>query len=517
MSSLLNHSELLAQYEIISDGSFKERLDTYFKDIAVSDLFKEEELRLSGDEVDRFKEAINTIILKGSRVLVVGDYDCDGIMATSIFMRLLAHLKINANYYIPSRTKEGYGLNETIVQTAIDYHFDYIITLDNGIKAKAAIAKAYENGIEVIIIDHHQFEELPKAKAIIHPAFLGPYFDDLCTGGLVYLLSLIYYDDPYSSVLAMLATLADVVRVFGANRSLIKDGLKILNRGDIALNIRALSNVKRYSYDDVVFKIVPKINALSRLDPLCNVNSFIPYFRDGKEDIVTLEKIDIINTLRKDKSLAMVNDARNRVSDKPFILISSDHYLEGLCGLVASRLADEYKRPTLILAKKDGLYKGSGRSPKGFDLYGNLAPLAAHFKAFGGHRQAIGITVDEDGLKKLEEYATQIKSAETKRPKEQVIKITQADMTLENIDLLKLYEPYGEGLRKPLFYLEDPKIKSRYLIKGLYPKYVLANNQELFGFEKSQFVESLSGAIGTLDVSDFCKTKITMSLKEIVL
>ncbi len=517
MSSLLSRSEFDDAYELISGGSLQERFERYYKDIKDEDLSIDREVAFETKASIAFKEELFKIKEEDKRVLVVSDYDADGIMSLSILMRLLDHLKIKANYYIPSRSKEGYGLSVAIVRMAIEYRFDYIITLDNGIIAFEQIKLARENGIKVIVIDHHEFNEAADADIIIHPAFLDEYHKDMCTGGLVYGLSQLFYDDPYSLILAMVASIGDVVPMFRVNRKIIVDGLKLYNANElVAGNIKVLANLnKEATAEDIAFKAVPKINALSRMDPLCNVNHYISYFKDGKLDIAMTERIIKINEMRKSKTNAMIKKAQKAVTDEGFIILDSEDYLLGLCGIVAGKLAEEYKRPAIVL-NKNGVFKGSGRSYGDFDLHGFLAPYKDRFLEFGGHQKAVGITIDEDGLTLLKDITKGFRYSGSKE-KIKIIKISEDELNMENMAYISSFEPYGEGIKKPLFYIDNPDIKGVYLIKGQYPKFSLTCGHELFGFDKDMYGQSLTGAIGTLAVNERCRTKITMSLKQIVL
>ena len=518
MSNLLSRLEFDDQYEVISEGTLKERFVRYFKDVKAEDLKIDQKIDIETEASFHFKEELLKIKREDKRILIISDYDADGIMALSIMMRLLDHLKIKANYYIPSRSNEGYGISLANIKMAKEYGFDYIMTLDNGIIAHEAIGLARSSGIKTIVIDHHEFVTPVNADIIIHPAFLDDYHKGMCTGGLAYGLSKLFYDDPYSLVLAMIASIGDVVEVFRANRKIIIDGLNYYNSDElVASNIKVLANLnKEATAEDIAFKAVPKINALSRMDPLCNVNHYISYFKEGKLDIAMTEKIIQINDLRRSKTNTMVKKAQKALNDDGFIILESEDYLLGLCGIVAGKLAEEYKRPAIILSKDGQYYKGSGRSYGDFDLYGYLSTYKDSFIEFGGHQKAIGITLDDNGLGLLKDVTKDFKYEGT-RQKIKIIRINEDELTLDNMAYIRSFEPYGEGMKKPLFYIDSPNIKGAYLIKGQYPKFSLASGHELFSFDKDMYGEIINGAIGTLDVSDRYRSKITMSLKQIVL
>ncbi len=514
LSNLLSRLEFEEGYELIQDADLKERLLHYYDDVDLNDLKGIDDLKLEGELIERLRAVLKS--LKGKRVLIVSDYDTDGIMSLSIMLRLLDKLEIKTNYRIPSRVKDGYGLNEDIAKIAIDHHFDAVMTLDNGVKAIEALALLKKAGIMTIIIDHHEYEKMPDVDIMIHPALLAQDYQKLCTAGMAFLIQKLYLDDPYSNILAMVATIADVVPVTKANRQIVKDGLALFDeRRDIAENIRILGHARSYDSEAIAFKIVPRINAISRLDPLYNINHFIDYFKDGMIDLKTASMIDDINEERKIKTLAMQKKAKELVEDAPIQFIVSNDFYEGLCGIVAGSLASELKRPCIVL-QGDEVLKGSGRSYGDIDLYSILDRRNDLFLAFGGHKKAVGLTIERSNLSLLKEELRNMK-IDSHITKEKIICIKEEELTLENQELIDSFAPFGEGIHKPLFYLDHPHIKSSYLVKMQYPKFTLDSGHELFGFDKDLYGQVPSGAIGTIDRNSYNKHKLTMSLKRFVL
>ena len=182
----------------------------------------------SMDVIDSFKNHL--LSFKDKRFFIVGDYDCDGICAITIIKKLLDDLNISNNYYIPSRIKDGYGLNKKIVDNAIDNSFDIMFLVDNGIVAYEEIEYAYNNGLKAFIIDHHEYEHAPKVEAYLHPSLFPQEYKDMCAAGLCALLSNSFRYDEISTAYGGLATLADMVSVLGYNRYLIKNTLELLKQ-----------------------------------------------------------------------------------------------------------------------------------------------------------------------------------------------------------------------------------------------------------------------------------------------
>lgn len=525
MSALLKASNLNQDYQLIDnpDLSIQDRLKDYYEDQGLYDkLFDQRDLKLEGTVIEHFVNTINNLINKQAKVLFVSDYDCDGVTSLTIMMRLFEHLGLHANYYIPSRIKEGYGINCGIVEMAHRNHFDAIITLDNGIVAVEPIALANKYGIEVDIIDHHQYQELPKANAIIHPNMLDPYYEGLCTGGLTYLISKQFYEDDYSAILAMVATLADVCKVYKANRNILINGLERLNtyQGKPLPIHHLLKKQKAYSFTDISFQLVPKINAISRMDHLANVNMLAKYMLDVNDDnLDTAKQIEFINNERKRISRESADKiSKNIALNENIMVVYDESLVEGLCGLIATNLVKRFNKPCLVFTKgEDCIVKGSGRSVEGFDLYACLNQFKDLFTSFGGHQKAVGLSMSQDNF---DVFKKKIKSCPFKLThcKKKCIVVHDEELKVDNFKFLNSLEPFGEGFAEPLFYIEHPKIKYKFLIKNLYPKFIFENGAEAISFDKTNFVDNIEGMVGHIEVQTFGhKTNVDINIDQIVI
>ena len=522
MQNLLENSNLLDRYEFIEDKtlSFKDKVLKFYDDIDFDSLNDfSHELKIEGEEVDKFIKYINELKDKDEKVLIVSDYDCDGICAFAIFSRLLDYLNIEYNYYIPSRTKEGYGLSEKIVEMAHKFNFKTIFTLDNGVVANDALALAKKYDINCLIIDHHNYEVRPDVIALIHPRLLDNYHDSCCASGLSYCLSLNFYDDEYSSVLASVATLADMVPVFKSNREIITQGYKRLKTMTNTPINMFLNNSHDFEIDDLNFKVIPKINAISRMDHLSNVNLFARFIKsEVVEDYTMLKRVEEINELRKKISKDCANKAlmHNFDNEPGIIVVHSKEYLEGLCGLIANQMMNKLKRPVIVLSELNDQFKGSGRSLKNFDIHEYLLAFKGEYKAFGGHAQAVGLTIDKSQFNDFIEYCKEATMG-NEVVKEKVIVIDFDELLIENVDFLQTLAPYGQGLKEATFLVLEPKVKSKFLIKGLYPKYSLENGIEAICFDSKMYYDDIKGIIGHLAFNNFRgKRKINVSIDEIV-
>lgn len=480
-----------------------------------------EQLDVSGFRPDydneilkEFKEKL--LAEKDKRFFIVGDYDCDGICATTIMMRLFADLKIRANYYIPSRSKDGYGLNSRIVDTAAENDFDCLLCVDNGVAATEQLEYAAELGLKTFVIDHHEYSRKPEVDAFLHPDLFEEDYADMCAGGLCALLSNSIREDELTEVYGGLATLADMVSVFGYNRYMLGKMLEILNREKI-YPIHYLLSRSDVTYDSLAFNVIPKINAVSRLDEQLNVNYVVRYLLDNSSGCMAyLNKIEMINTERKDLSKQMAALAsRIREDVNGVFIVRSQAFKEGLCGLIANRLMNECGRPILVFAENDGELKGSGRAPQGCDLYAYLKGISKIFTAYGGHQQAVGLSMKGDDYEKLKEY---IINNDLKFEEQycEVLCITKDDLDLELLKELDELKPFGSGFAEPLLCLENVEYSRKYLISKSYPKFVLNENTEAISFNPGFADKDFSTMIGHLKKDDYHRGKLSFVIEDLL-
>ncbi len=415
-----------------------------------------------------FKEKL--LSCQGERFLIVGDYDCDGVSATAIMKRFFDHLGIASNFYIPSRLKEGYGLNLSIVDMAVDHGFTAVLTVDNGVSALDELRSLKRHGLKTFVIDHHEYEEVPEVDGFLHPSLLPEGYRDLCAGGLCALLSSYVYEDDLSMVYGGLATKADMVSVLGYNRYLLKKMLSILNTKHIH-PIDLLSGKTSYDYDDLSFSVIPKINAVSRLG--YNVNFLVYYLLSDYETCrKTVEQIEKVNRERQNLTRTMSEKAKEKARDEYALMIVKDEsFHEGLCGLVANRLLSTYHKPVLVLTRQEGEYRGSGRSIPGFHLYEYLKGFDG-FLTFGGHDLAVGLSIQEENYPSFLEYVKTHEAIYEEVTKE-VLLLHKEDLNIRDFEAYEDLKPFGTGFEEPLFGFAHPRILKSTLIKDLYPKYSL--------------------------------------------
>ncbi|MBQ2657274.1 MAG: DHH family phosphoesterase [Erysipelotrichaceae bacterium] len=459
-----------------------------------------------------FKEVL--LSYRDKRFFIVGDYDCDGICATVVIKRLLDDLEITNNYYIPSRSRDGYGINERIVQTAIENGFDVILCVDNGIVANEQLSLARQAGLKVLIIDHHEYSKAPEADAYLHPDLFPEEYADMCAGGLCALLSNSFRYDILTTVYGGLATLADMVSVFGYNRYLMKEAINLLNQEDI-LPIKYLAGSGNIDYDTLSFQVIPKINAVSRMDDRMNVNYVVKYLLDNTNDcLIYLNRIEEINKTRKDLTRQMSSLAERLMNkDQKVIVVSSEAFKEGLCGLIANRMMYEYQKPVIVLAKNGNELKGSGRSPNGSDLYQYLKQTEDLFLTYGGHEQAVGLSLNADRLQDLMDYIFSHDLPMEEQIKD-VIVLDQEEIDFDLLEELDELKPFGPDLPEPLLGIQDPQIIRTYRSAGRFKKYTLSETLDAIDFRSKEEDSNYSMLIGKVKRDDYHNSKLLFVIEE---
>lgn len=458
-----------------------------------------------------FKDKLLT--LKDKHILIVGDYDCDGICATTITKRLLEHLGINNSYYIPSRIDDGYGLSEKIVSIAHKHHYDVIITVDNGVSATSSISLANSLGIKVMIIDHHEYVDIPDCYGFIHPNLLDKDFNKLSAGALCYLLSTLFYEDDYSLVLGGLSILSDMVGVLNYNRYLLKRMINILNTKDI-YQIKLL-NGNSIDYDSLSFNAIPKINAVSRMG--YNANILVKYFLSDKDECIKLlDSINKINDYRKNETKTECDLALSMLNRKDKLaLIVSSEFKEGICGLIANRISLNYDVPCIVFSKKDGLLKGSGRSRENFNIYEYLSNTRELFTSFGGHGQACGVCIEESRFDDLKAYIDTHKLNMLDYQKD-VISVEQTDIDFDLFNKIDSLKPFGIDFKEPLIHIKDFEYKSKFLIKNKYPKFTVDNKLSAISFNEYDSYRQFSDLYAYIRKDDYHAGAVSLLIEDLL-
>ena len=468
-------------------------------------------------------EILRDIKRKNQKILIVGDYDCDGICATTILATAFEKCKLNYGFYIPNRLTEGYGLNVDILKKAIEKGYQNIITVDNGVKAFEAMQFAKENNLRLIITDHHTFE----INEIDCDCFIHPFLNDdafvNCSGAGIALqiARCMIPTDKDIVCYAALATIADCMPVTRENRNIIRKGIEYLNEGCSA-PLHALKNKPQDKFDIKMmsYTIIPKINSMGRLCDVVNVNNAVRYLmlKDSNAIYNTASQINRINDLRKEKTSEMEKMAI--LENKPFEILTSPEYHEGIVGLLASRLANTYKKPFIVLSENDKNYKGSIRGIEGFHLIDYFKDFDG-FEKFGGHAQAAGVTLPKHKINDLKEYVDShhVEIHESNQIVDCELIDESACTTKDVQDYVNL-APFGLGFEEINFYIKNIQIKNKVtLANGKYYKVVSNHDIEYLFFKSDLFdhIQENMNVVGKLSISEFRGTKKVSMIVEAVL
>lgn len=476
--------------------------------------------------MERFKKRIAQAVSNCEKVIVAGDYDCDGISATTIMVSGLRQLGLECGFYIPDRIKEGYGLSEAIVTLAHKKGYSLIITVDNGIKSTQALALAKELGMDVIVTDHHTMDEEVNCDIVVHPTLMESCFETLCGAGVAYeCMRVLGVDNDYLLQLAGLASISDMMIVKGQTRALIQNALRLMNQTH-EKHIFSLATDREVNETSIGFQVVPKLNAIGRLSNLANVNNVVRYFlAQDDESIFTLgQQITQINTIRKQLSDQMQKTALMKCKgNEDIFMIEDASFHEGIIGLVAGSICASFNKPCIVLAKNEQGYKASMRSPEGFNCMDFLGEYP-HFVTFGGHGNAAGFSLNLNEYDLFEKFIhTRIKEYTYSVKKKNTLVIDDEELSLKTIQSLDILRPFGPGFVFPSFEIVQPKIKSLYDFQNhKHRKYTLDSGLQCMRFNQSEAeykksVNAIYSFIGTVQINQYQGRKqVNFVIDEIV-
>ncbi|HCG2508573.1 TPA: single-stranded-DNA-specific exonuclease RecJ [Staphylococcus aureus] len=424
-------------------------------------------------------ERIKRAIANDEKILVYGDYDADGVTSTTILVTTLQLLGAQVGWHIPNRFTEGYGPNELAFRNAHDEGITLIITVDNGIQGHNEIKMVQDLGVDVIVTDHHEIgSTLPEAYAIVHPmhpSFNYP-FQQLCGAGVAYKLAqaLIENVPDYFKALVTIGTIADLVSLTDENRSLVKQGLKVLN-DQCPTSVKAL--LKEAGYNDNIdeetigFIIGPRLNAVGRLDDASLACELL--MTDDEEEAAFLaEQVEQFNRERKDIVATITEEAMAMAEMKVkngdlFLLLAKENWHEGVLGIVASKIVETFALPTLILNidREQNHAKGSARSIDQVSMFEILSAHQELIAKFGGHHMAAGMTMDIENIESLAEglnkWMKELSKTTSLDPVKPVdVLLTENDITIKNIRDMNRLRPFGTDFSRPIFEMDDLSVSS---------------------------------------------------------
>ncbi|MBR3133259.1 MAG: single-stranded-DNA-specific exonuclease RecJ [Clostridia bacterium] len=429
------------------------------------------------EAVDRIEKAIDN----QEKVIIYGDYDVDGITSITVLKKFLKDCGLIADYYIPNRLSEGYGLNKDAIDKIKEQGYSLIITVDCGIASIDEIDYANSLGLEVIVTDHHEpMEKLPNAVAVVDAKRKDNVYPNknLAGVGVVFKVSqglaqrrnideneILKYLD-----IVCVGTISDIVPLTGENRVIAKLGLKLLNvtKNPGMFSLLKASGYKEINSSTVSFGMAPRINACGRMGFEKEAVELFLTDNIVEANRIT-ENLNKYNKERQEVEKNIYNEAiemieNSDVKNKKSIILSNEKWHHGVIGIVSSKITDLYFKPSILLCLENGIGKGSGRSIPGIDLHEALSELSEYLDKFGGHEMAIGLTMKEENIdefrKKFEEHVDS-KEIDKIIPVLNIDKqIGLSDIKVENVKQLSLLEPFGEANKPPVFVYKNLKIDS---------------------------------------------------------
>lgn len=461
-------------------------------------------------------ELLKTEIGAENYIRVIGDYDVDGICSSYILTYGLRQLGAFVDTAIPHRMKDGYGLNEHLIQEAYEAGVKCIITCDNGIAAPEQVKLAKELGMKVIVTDHHEvpFEEadgrryeiLPPADAIVNPKqeSCGYPFKCICGGVVAYKVIQALYEklqyDKAETVLkellpfAAMATVCDVMELKDENRIIVKEGLKLI-KNTSNLGLRALFEVNEIEPDKagayhLGFVIGPCLNATGRLDTALRALELMQS-KSKAEAMTAATELKELNDSRKNLTLKGVEEAEAQIQEKKLyedkvMVVYLPHVHESLAGIIAGRIREKYHHPVFVLTDGEEGIKGSGRSIEAYHMYDSMIQVKEHFSKFGGHKLAAGLSLCHRDV----EAFRRALNGRAVLEEEDFVPIVHIDvpMPLEYASMelarqLQMLEPFGVGNSKPLFAQKDVKFvgAKRIGATGAYARFRVETEQSGYG------------------------------------
>lgn len=434
-------------------------------------------------DMDKAVLLVQDAIDKGKKILVFGDYDCDGITATVMLYDYLENAGADVCYYIPERVSEGYGLGMDSIDMVKSAGIELMITVDNGISSQKEVAYAKEQGIAVIVTDHHAVpEELPVADAVVNPHRTDSEYPyrELCGAGVAFKLicalevtiqggedvqELLL--EQYGDLLAI-GTLADIVPLTGENRLLARHGLSALastlRPGLLALAEVAKIDLSACTSETVSFAIAPRINVTGRIGSVDTAVQLL-LSNDEEEAARLADEMNALNIKRREMETQISQEITQELNQKPSLLyrrllvVTGDDWHLGVIGISASRLVEKYRKPSFVISCKDGIARGSCRSVEGFSIIEAITACKELLEKFGGHPMAAGFTLKEENIPQfidsLENFAAEYYPVMPVHTLKIDAPVLPEELTLPNVQSLMELQPFGSANPQPVFLLSQ--------------------------------------------------------------
>ena len=498
-------------------------------------------------DMEKAVSRITKALKNNENITIFGDYDADGITSTTILKRFFHDINKECNVYIPNRLNEGYGLNKNAIKKLSEDGTNLIITVDCGITAIEETKYAKELGIDIVITDHHEpGEEIPDAEAVVdckrkdnkYP------FRELAGCGVAFKLTqalcknldlnenqaLKYLD------IACVGTISDVVPLVDENRVIVKLGMLLLKQTK-NLGLKQIINnahFKEFNSMSVAFGITPRINACGRLG---HQDEALELFTTDNQEKATelAKKMDEYNIQRQleekriyDEAITLLQEEAQKNGITNCIVLGHENWNPGVIGIVSSRITEKFYKPSILVCFDKDIAKGSGRSIEGFDLHKALMECDKYLTNFGGHSLAAGLSLNTKDFEKfknmINEYAEKNIKDEDLIPTINIdLKLEDSQLNIEDVEELKLLEPFGQSNEEPIFMITNLKVVSiKTLSDGKHLKLYLKNQNYLdaIGFNLGERANELKigdtiDIVGNLNINEFNNTKkVQMLLKD---
>jgi single-stranded-DNA-specific exonuclease len=425
--------------------------------------------------------------IENGKICIYGDYDCDGITATAVLADYFGNMGADVCTYINERS-EGYGINKGAIDTIADMGVTLIVTVDNGISAIAEAEYCKERGIKLVVTDHHMpGDTLPDALAVVDPHRAddtSPYHDYCGCGLAMKLVAAMEGDSDFAAQqyadLAAVATIADIVPLTGENRHIVRTGLFYLEnteRPGLSALVDRAGLKKPFSSSNIAFGLAPRINAAGRIASPKDALSLL-LCEDEDEALSRAEQLCEINDRRHSFEDRIIDDICAMIKKDPTLLdsrvlfFSGEGWHHGVIGIAAARIQDRFGKPCFLMTREEGgEYRGSARAFGDFSVFEALSFCGSELlEKFGGHSGAGGFTVTEEKLapfrSALEEYAEKNVKYPLVPEIDVAAALSAADLTVENVEGLRILEPFGEGNPDPVFLIADALIDDVVPLKG---------------------------------------------------
>ena len=479
-------------------------------------------------DMEQAVERLHQAVLAHEPICFYGDYDVDGMSATSLYLSFFSSLGANVRAYVPHRKREGYGLNIGAVRRLHEEGISLLVTSDCGTTSHREVALANQLGMDVIVTDHHQTdEEVPAAVAVMNPhrADSRYPFRGLCSAGLAYKTAQAYqlrYGEagmPLESLLDLvaLATIADVVPLQDENRRFVREGLALISRG-ARCGIRALKQVafvRDCSAETIAYKLAPRLNAAGRLDhALLGVQLLTT--ESPAEARQLADRLEQLNRERQKIEADLMSEAVEAVAAQdlpPALVLASRRWHVGVVGIAAARLVERFHRPAIVIAiDEQGIGKGSARTIGTFDLYQGLAACRDLLEAFGGHPSAAGVTVRESRLDDFRErfisvVAEWARGAATVPTLHVDAEVLLSEVTAKLIAEIGTLHPFGAGNPEPTFAVKGLEVMDSRTVGEKHLKMTVRQGRSMpfdsIGFGMKSLIERGIPARAPVDLAFF--------------